>query len=106
LISIFLLNNSCYQISDFPKAYTIICSNDYFEALEYVEIGDQKIENIAVDEDRKIENISPGSYWVTVVTQSQLKIKAPVELVGLNQTVRVIIENTGKILLEEIYDYN
>jgi hypothetical protein len=74
-------------------------SNGYFEVLESVEIGGQKIENIATGEDRIFENFSRGVYMIVVITCSQLKLEAPVSLAGLNSSVRIIIENTGKILL-------
>jgi queuine/archaeosine tRNA-ribosyltransferase len=76
-------------------------SNNYFEVLESVEIDGQKIENIAVGEDRVIENLSRGAYRIVVITCSQLKLEAPVSLTGLNSPVRIIIEDTGKILLAD-----
>jgi hypothetical protein len=102
LISFLSLNSSCRQTDNFPESYIIIFSNDYFETLEYVEIGDQKTENIAMGEDRRFENIGRGNYRITLVTHSQLKIEAPVTLAGSNPSIRITIKNTGKISLEEL----
>jgi hypothetical protein len=100
--SFLLLNISCRQINNFPEAYTIIFRNEYFEELDYVEINGQKMENIAVNEYRVIENINCGNYKITIVTRSQLEMESAVSLTGSKSTVKVIINSTGKILLEEI----
>jgi hypothetical protein len=102
LINVLLLNNSCHHTSGFPESYTILFNNGYFEDLCSVEIGGQRTENIAVDEDGAFENIGPGTYLVVVITHSQLRIEAPVTLTGLNPVVRIIINSTGKMALEDI----
>jgi hypothetical protein len=99
LISLLLLNVSCRQADDYPESYMVTFYNGYFETLEYIEINNRKIENIAVGEDGIIENISSGSYRIIVVTYSQLKIEAPVILTGSKKDVRIIINDIGKILL-------
>jgi hypothetical protein len=49
----------------------------------------------------KIENLkilTPGRYRVIVITRSQLKIEAQVNITGLDPAVRISIKATGKIL--------
>jgi hypothetical protein len=100
-ISLLLLSISCRQTIDFPESYTITFKNAYFEILDSVEIGGKKTENIAPGEDKKFENIYPGTYRIIVITHSQLKIEALINLTGSNSGVTIIIKDTGKILLEK-----
>ncbi|MDR2070839.1 MAG: hypothetical protein LBP81_05430 [Treponema sp.] len=100
LISVLPLFVSCRQAVDFAESYDVTFSNRYFEPLVSIEIDNRKIENIDIGEDRTITNIGGGSYSIIVITYSNLKLEAVVGLAGSLSEVKIIITETGKLLME------
>ncbi|GHV89471.1 hypothetical protein AGMMS50267_18310 [Spirochaetia bacterium] len=75
-------------------------SNYYFEALDSIEIENQKVGNIDMGENITLYNICAGNYNISIITQSGLKLKATFSLTGSNPVVRITITETGKLILE------
>jgi hypothetical protein len=80
--------------------YQITFYNRYFEILKSVEIADIVFEDIEIGAEQIIDKVPYGDHYVTVITQSGLKIEAVVILVGTKPSVRIILTENGELKLE------
>ncbi|OJV37324.1 MAG: hypothetical protein BGO29_06000 [Bacteroidales bacterium 36-12] len=83
--------------SDNTENYYISITNNYFEPLYDIQIGNIQFDFLLVNQTSTIKLIDKGYYEFSCVTESNLLLTAKIDLKGSVDKVRLVVDESGRL---------
>ncbi|MDR0746131.1 MAG: hypothetical protein LBF17_06530 [Mediterranea sp.] len=101
---LFFLISGLFYLSCSPNediissVYRVSILNRYFEPIDSVCLGDQKLTDLLVGEENILDGVTYGTHILRCYTHSNLEIKCELQLIGTSSDFKIAIDEHGKVV--------